>query len=155
MSLKKRVEELARQRGLSMAGLAKLLGVERANLASSLDGNPTLSRLENVAKILHVNVTDLFCKDEKPQILGYLEYSDKIVKIDSIEGLRAVSAEIDTHGESLILKRDTIDHLMKMKKAYEIAYNRTFDLDTFLVQMSASVEEGDIAVWEEYCKSQL
>jgi hypothetical protein len=77
------------------------------------------------------------------------------VKIDSIEGLRTVSAEIDTHGESLILKRNTIDHLMKMMKAYEIAYNRTFDLDTFLVKMSASVEEGDIAVWEEYCKLML
>ena len=152
MSLKKRVEELARQRGLSMAGLAKLLGIERANLASSLAGNPTLSRLQEVARILHVEVPDLFEREERPIISGYLEYDSKIVKIDSIEGLRAVLAEVDSDGETLVLKRETIVLLMKMKKAYEVAYNRKFDLDRFIEQMSASVEGGDIAVWEEYCK---
>lgn len=155
MFLKKRVEELARQRGLSMAGLAKLLGIERANLASSLAGNPTLSRLQEVARILHVEVPDLFEREERPIISGYLEYDSKIVKIDSIEGLRAVLAEVDSDGETLVLKRETIVLLMKMKKAYEVAYNRKFDLDRFIEQMSASVEGGDIAVWEEYCKSVL
>ena len=153
--MKLKITELAHQRGMTMSDIAKLIGISRVNLSNSLNGNPTLSRLEEVARILHVDVPDLFDKEEKISVSGYLEYAEKIVKIDSIEGLRAVSAEIDTQGESLILKRDTIDHLMKMKKAYEIVYNRTFDLDTFLVQMSASVEEGDIAVWEEYCKSQL
>ena len=155
MSLKKRVEELARQRGLSMAGLAKLLGIERANLASSLDGNPTLSRLESVATILHVEVPDLFEREERPIISGYLEYDSKIVKINSVEDLRAILAEVDSEGETLVLKRETIVHLMKMKKSYEEVYNRQFDLDGFIEQMSASVEGGDIAVWEEYCKSVL
>ena len=135
-----------------MAGLAKLLGIERANLASSLAGNPTLSRLQEVARILHVEVPDLFEREERPIISGYLEYDSKIVKIDSIEGLRAVLAEVDSDGETLVLKRETIVLLMKMKKAYEVAYNRKFDLDRFIEQMSASVEGGDIAVWEEYCK---
>ena len=153
--MKLKITEVAHQRGMTMADIAELIGISRVNLSNSLNGNPTLSRLEQVARILHVEVPDLFEKEEKTSVYGYLEYAEKIVKIDSIEGLRAVSAEIDTHGESLILKRNTIDHLMKMKKAYEIANNRTFDLDTFLVQMSASVEEGDIAVWEEYCKLML
>ena len=155
MFLKKRVEELARQRGLSMAGLAKLLGIERANLASSLAGNPTLSRLQEVARILHVEVPDLFEREERPIISGYLEYDSKIVKIDSIEGLRAVLAEVDSEGETLVLKRETMELLMTMKKAYEVVYNRQFDLDGFIEQMSASVEGGDVAVWEEYCKSLL
>jgi hypothetical protein len=66
-----------------------------------------------------------------------------------------VLAEVDSDGETLVLKRETIVLLMKMKKAYEVAYNRKFDLDRFIEQMSASVEGGDIAVWEEYCKSVL
>ena len=135
-----------------MSDIAKLIGISRVNLSNSLNGNPTLSRLEEVARILHVEVPDLFEREEKTSVYGYLEYAEKIVKIDSIEGLRAILAEIDAHGESLILKRDTIDHLMKMKLAYEITYNRTFDIDAFIMQMSASVEEGDVAVWEEYCK---
>jgi transcriptional regulator with XRE-family HTH domain len=155
MSLKKRVEELARQRGLSMAGLAKLLGIERANLASSLDGNPTLSRLESVARILHLDVPDLFEKEEKPIISGYLEYNGKIMKVNSVEGLRTVLAEVDREGNTLTLKRETVELLMNMKKAYEEVYNRQFDLDGFIEQMSASVEGGDVAVWEEYCKSLL
>ena len=150
--MKLKITELAHQRGMTMSDIAKLIGISRVNLSNSLNGNPTLSRLEEVARILHVEVPDLFDRQEKASVSGYLEYKKKIVKIDSIEGARAFMAEIDTEGESLILKRDTIDHLMKMKKAYEIAYNRTFDLDTFIIQLSASVEGGDIAVWEEYCK---
>ena len=86
---------------------------------------------------------------------GYLEYEDKIVKIDSVSRLRTVLAEVDPKGKALILKRETIELLLSMKKAYEVVYNRTFDLDSFIEQMSASVEGGDIAVWEEYCTSVL
>lgn len=153
--MKLKITELAHRRGMTMSDIAKLIGISRVNLSNSLNGNPTLSRLQEVARILQVDVPDLFEKEEKTSVSGYLEYANKIVKIDSIENLRAVSAEIDRDGESLVLKRDTIEHLMAMKKAYEITYNRAFDLDAFIMQMSASVEEGDVAVWEEYCKSVL
>lgn len=153
--MKLKITELAHQRGMTMSDIAKLIGISRVNLSNSLNGNPTLSRLEEVARILHVDVPDLFVKEEKTLVSGYLEYANKIVKIDSIEGLRAISAEIDTDGEQITLRKETIECLVALKKAYESVYNRTFDFDSFLVQMSASVEEGDIAVWEEYCKYQL
>lgn len=150
--MKLKITELAHQRGMTMAHIAKLMGISRVNLSNSLNGNPTLSRLEEVARILHVEVPDLFAKEEMSSITGYLEYDNKIVKIDSIEGLRTVLAEADSEGETVVLKRETLERLMTMKKAYEVVYNRKFDLDGFIEQMSASVEEGDIAVWEEYCK---
>lgn len=138
-----------------MSDIAKLMGISRVNLSNSLNGNPTLSRLEEVARILHVDVPDLFVKEEKTLVSGYLEYANKIVKIDSIKGLRVVMAEIDTDGEQITLKKETIEHLIALKNAYEIVYNRSYDLDSFIMQMSASVEEGDVAVWEEYCKTLL
>lgn len=149
--MKLKITELAHQRGMTMAEVAKLIGISRVNLSNSLNGNPTLSRLEEVARILHVEVPDLFDKEERCSVTGYLEYDNKIVKIDSIEGLRTVLAEADSEGETVVLKRETLERLMTMKKAYEVVYNRKFDLDGFIEQMSASVEEGDIAVWEEYC----
>lgn len=153
--MKLKITELAHQRGMTMADIARLIGISRVNLSNSLNGNPTLSRLTEVARILHVEVHDLFDKKEKASITGYLEYNNKIVKVDSIEGMRAVLAEVDSEGESLILNRDTIERLFALKNAYESVYNRVFDLDGFLIQMSASVEEGDVAVWEEYCNSVL
>ena len=58
--MKLKITELAHQRGMTMSDIAKLIGISRVNLSNSLNGNPTLSRLEDVARILHVEVPDLF-----------------------------------------------------------------------------------------------
>lgn len=94
-----KIAELAHQRGMTMADIAKEIGISRVNLSNSLNGNPTLSRLVDVAKILHVDVADLFEKKPKPTISGYLEYDNKVVKIDSVERLRMILAEIDSDEE--------------------------------------------------------
>ena len=135
-----------------MSDIAKMIGISRVNLSNSLNGNPTLSRLREVAKILHVEVADLFKQSEQNQVNGYLEYNNKIVKVDNLPTLRSIITEIDSSSDSLTLERETIDYLLKMKQAYETAYERDFTLDEFIMQMSASVEEGDVAVWEEMCK---
>ena len=147
-----RIVELAHKRGLTMSDIAKMIGISRVNLSNSLNGNPTLSRLREVAKILHVEVADLFKQSEQNQVNGYVEYNNKIVKVDNLPTLRSIITEIDSSSDSLTLERETIDYLLKMKQAYETAYERDFTLDEFIMQMSASVEEGDVAVWEEMCK---
>lgn len=147
-----RIVELAHKKGLTMSDMAKMIGISRVNLSNSLNGNPTLSRLREVAKILNVEVAELFKPTEQVGITGYLDYNDKIIKVDNVSTLRSVMAEVDSNAEYITLERETIDSLMLMKKAFEKTYAKTFSLDTFLMQMSASVEEGDIAVWEEFCK---
>lgn len=52
--MKLRIEELCRRRGLRMSDIAAKMGVNQANLTSSLKGNPTISRLEAVANVLGV-----------------------------------------------------------------------------------------------------
>lgn len=59
-----RVVELAHAKGLTMADIAKEIGISRVNLSNSLNGNPTLSRLKEVAKILGVEVAELFKGDD-------------------------------------------------------------------------------------------
>ena len=50
------------------------------------------------------------------------------------------------------LKKDTIEYLQHLKQAFEICYGKSFTYDDFLKQMAASVEDGDIAVWETFCE---
>ena len=91
-----RVVELAHAKGLTMADIAKQIGISRVNLSNSLNGNPTLSRLSEVAKILDVEVSELF----KPTVTsyavsGYLEFNGRIVKVDSLDAIKRFISEME------------------------------------------------------------
>ena len=91
-----RVVELANAKGLTMADIAKQIGISRVNLSNSLNGNPTLSRLSEVAKILDVEVSELF----KPSVTsyavsGYLEFNGRIVKVDSLDAIKRFISEME------------------------------------------------------------
>lgn len=85
-----RIKEILKEKGMTMLQLAEELGIHRTNLFTSLSGNPTLSRLEEIAKILDVKVTDLFKEDEgvkEKKLMGFVEFDDKIYKINAVEDL--------------------------------------------------------------------
>lgn len=85
-----KIKEILKERGMTMQQLAEELGIHRTNLFTSLSGNPTLSRLEEIAKILDVKLTDLFREDEgvkEKKLMGFVEYDDKIYKINAVEDL--------------------------------------------------------------------
>lgn len=84
-----RVVELAHQRGLTMSDIAKKVGISRVNLSNSLNGNPTLSRLTEVANILGVEVSELFKPASTQKVVsGYLEYENRIYKVTSLDDLK-------------------------------------------------------------------
>ena len=91
-----RIEELSKQRGMRMSDLAAKMGVNQANLASSLKGNPTVSRLEAVANVLGVGIADLFAKPSvcNNDVQGYLECRDTINKVSCIDDLLSAEASI-------------------------------------------------------------
>lgn len=65
------------------------------NLSNSLNGNPTLSRLSEVAKILDVEVAELFKPTSTGKtVSGYLEYDGRIVKVDSLDAVKRFVAEL-------------------------------------------------------------
>ena len=98
-----RVVELAHAKGLTMADIAKQIGISRVNLSNSLNGNPTLSRLSEVAKILDVEVSELF----KPSVTsyavsGYLEFNGRIVKVDSLDAVKRFISEMERSSNVVI-----------------------------------------------------
>lgn len=96
-----RIVEIAHSKGLTMADIAKQIGISRVNLSNSLNGNPTLSRLTEVAKILDVEVSELFKPtSNQRRVSGYLEYNDRIVKIDSIDAIKRFVADVEALSNS-------------------------------------------------------
>lgn len=96
-----RVVEIAHAKGLTMADIAKQIGISRVNLSNSLNGNPTLSRLTEVAEILGVEVSELFKPvSTQKTISGYLEFDGRIVKVDSLDAVKQFIAEIEAISEN-------------------------------------------------------
>jgi transcriptional regulator with XRE-family HTH domain len=92
-----KIKEILKDRGMTMQQLAEELGIHRTNLFTSLSGNPTLSRLEDIARILDVKVTDLFREDDRikeKKLMGFVEYDNKIYKINSIEDLEELLKKV-------------------------------------------------------------
>lgn len=58
--LANRVKEICNEKGLQMKDLAAIMNVKPESLSRTLNGNPQLSSLENIAKALNVGVADLF-----------------------------------------------------------------------------------------------
>ena len=83
------IKQLLKQRGMTFQQLAAQIGIHRVNLSSSLAGNPTLSRFEEISKILDVKVEDLFAKS-MDEITCYLEYQGEVYKISSIADVERV-----------------------------------------------------------------
>ena len=55
-----RIKELCKEKQITMKEIAEKLGINPITLSQSLNGNPTLSRLQEVASILGVSVPELF-----------------------------------------------------------------------------------------------
>lgn len=55
---------------------------------------------------------------------------------------------------SVRVKRSTKETLSELMEAYSVCYGKPFTFDAVVNQMVASIEEGDVAVWELYCMRQ-
>lgn len=96
-----RIVEIAHSKGLTMADIAKQIGISRVNLSNSLNGNPTLSRLTEVAKIIDVEISELFKPaSNQRRVSGYLEHNGRIVKIDSIDAVKRFVADVEALSNS-------------------------------------------------------
>jgi len=87
-----RIKEILKQQGKTMQDLADQIGINRVNLSNSLNGNPTLERLKQVADCLNVNVKDLFKETNKQDIgiFGLLRINEDVLIIDSFDVLEQV-----------------------------------------------------------------
>ncbi len=87
--MKLRVKEICKSLKITQKELAERMGMLPESLNRILSGgNPTLMTLQNIAKALNVNVSDLFDDDPtEKKINGFLEVDGVIYKISSISQL--------------------------------------------------------------------
>lgn len=89
------IKGLLDERNMTFKELSDTLNVDRNNLYNSLTkGNPTLQRLEAVAKVLDVPVWRLFTTDNKAEIYGIIVYKDEVHIINSLHDLKTLVAKI-------------------------------------------------------------
>ena len=60
-----RIKEICRDKGIMLKDLAGMIGITEVGLSKSLNGNPNISRLEEIAAALGVPVTELFDKPKE------------------------------------------------------------------------------------------
>jgi len=86
MSLK--IKDVAKSKGMTMTQIAEKLGINPITLSQSLNGNPTLSRLTEVADVLGVDVSELFVQPRGEQdIHGCIFVDGDPVVVNSKEEL--------------------------------------------------------------------
>lgn len=60
VNLSTTVKKLCNKRGMTLKELANKMGIASESLSRTLNGNPQLATLENIAKCLDIDVRDLF-----------------------------------------------------------------------------------------------
>lgn len=68
--LANRVKAICTEKGLQMKDLATIMNVKPESLSRTLNGNPQLSSLENIAKALNIGVADLFADRVENNIIS-------------------------------------------------------------------------------------
>ena len=94
MSLK--IKDVAKSKGMTMEQIAEKLGINPITLSQSLNGNPTLSRLTEVADVLGVVVSELFVQPRgKQDIHGCIFINGKENIVNSREDIENLLKEIE------------------------------------------------------------
>lgn len=82
-----RIKELCKEKHITMKDIADKIGINHITLSQSLNGNPTLSRLQEVADILGVDVSELFETPVKESVYGCLYVNGKPVLVNTKEDI--------------------------------------------------------------------
>lgn len=89
-----RIKELCKEKHITMAEIAAKIGINPVTLSQSLSGNPTLSRLQEMADILGVEVPELFERKRK-DIYGCLYVEGKPILVSSKDDVKKILDQIE------------------------------------------------------------
>ena len=96
--MKEKVKCLLRQKGMNAKDLAKKMGISEAALSLSLNGNPTLSRIQEIADALGVELGELFAPFDSP--LRCPKCGTKLMLVEYVEGDRLQGTETEEKEEA-------------------------------------------------------
>ena len=91
-----KIKDVAKSKGMTMAQVAEKLGINPITLSQSLNGNPTLSRLTEVADALGVDVSELFVQPRGEQVIhGCIFVDGDAVVVNSKEELLKLAQALE------------------------------------------------------------
>jgi len=76
-----RIKEVLKEKGLSISDFADIMGVKQPSISSLLNGNPTLEKLEQIARALNMSVVELIEKKDYSHIV--CPYCENKITIES------------------------------------------------------------------------
>lgn len=86
-----RLKEVCKAKGVTLSQIADKLEISRETLSRSINGNISLNRLNEIAEILEVQVTELISVS---QVFGLIDYNGKIYRIQSVQDLEKLLEEV-------------------------------------------------------------
>lgn len=92
-----RVQQVCKEKGVTMQELAARLNIHYQSLYDSLKGNPTLKRLTDIADALGVDVVELFA--EKEDFVAFVRDRGQVYVFDSIRALKEFTDAADKTAE--------------------------------------------------------
>lgn len=83
-----RVEEILKEKGISKVQFAEMMGIKKQNVNVLLETN-NIKKLEEIATVLNVGLTDLWIDDSKKKDIlnGFVEYNGNVYTIKTIEDM--------------------------------------------------------------------
>lgn len=85
-----RIKEVCKEKNISLAEVAKQIGITPITLSQSLNGNPTLARLTEVADVLGVDVSELFERPVSNEVYGCLYVKGEPIIVNSLKDLTLI-----------------------------------------------------------------
>lgn len=84
-----RVKEICKEKGITLADLAKKMGLSPSGLSMALNRNMTLEVLKKIADALEVNISELFEKREDIEL--YVKYNNEIYPLTNKDIIEIIS----------------------------------------------------------------
>ena len=88
-----RIKDICREQGIMLKDLAKQLGLTEVGLSKSINGNPTIGRLEEIANALGVPVTELF-DTSSDEVVGAVRIGKDTHVINSKDDIKKLADKL-------------------------------------------------------------
>ena len=91
--IKLRVKEICKTKGITQKQLAEKIGIAEISLSRSINTNPTLSTIENIANALDVNITELF-ELNNGDFTALIDHKGELHRFDNLDSLEKYISDI-------------------------------------------------------------
>lgn len=161
-SIETNLKEICRRKGLSLTDVANRMGTSPSNLLSSVKGNPTITKLEDIAEALQVSIAELLTKRPE-KALGLVlidgqtyqlsKPAENTVKLPTFDRYDVLRKEVEQFIRESI-KADKTDSKMGMVETMEV-FSLTYDHNAarFILSLCYADGKTTTSIYDklEYC----